>query len=73
MTIETKFNVGDYVWFIFDEEPNYRKGKIESIQVYTYIDEPLPGVWYTVRYLAGLFTIGQSKLFKSKADLLNSL
>lgn len=68
MTIETKYNIGDEVWFLFNGEP--LNGKVARISEYT--------IKVTVifkdgkEYLFGMDIKG-AKLFPTKEELLKSL
>lgn len=68
MAIETKYNIGDEVWFMFDGKP--LNGKIARISEYTIKVEVIfkDGKEY-------LFSrdIKDFKLFPTKEELLNSL
>ena len=71
MTIETKFNVGDEVWFMENNKPN--KGSVVKID----IDRARTGDWYIEHYKVKhgndqICHIGQS-LFPTKEELLKSL
>ena len=68
MTIETKYNIGDEVWFMFDVKP--LKGKVVRISEYT--------IKVKVIFKDGkeyLFSrdIKDFKLFPTKEELLKSL
>lgn len=68
MTIETKYNIGDEVWFLFDGKP--LNGKIARISEYT--------IKIIVIFKDGkeyLFSrdIKGFKLFPTKEELLKSL
>lgn len=68
MKIETKYNIGDEVWFIFDGKP--LNGKIVKISEYT--------IKIKVRFKDGkdyLFSreIKGFELFPTKEELLKSL
>lgn len=68
MTIETKYNIGDEVWFLFDGKP--LNGKIAKISEYN--------IKIVVVFKDGkeyLFSreIKGFKLFPSKEELLKSL
>ena len=68
MKIETKYNIGDEVWFLFDDKP--LNGKIARISEYTIKVKVIlkDGKEY-------LFSrdIKDFKLFPTKEELLNSL
>ena len=68
MTIKTKYNIGDEVWFLFDGEP--LNGKIARISEYTIKIEVIfkDGKEYIFsRDIKGF------KLFPNKEELLKSL
>ena len=66
MTIETKYNIGDEVWFMFNHKPT--QGKILGLTVYspTYY-------FYIVSILYTSGTIYEESLFPTKEELLKSL
>jgi hypothetical protein len=71
MIIETKYNIGDEVWFMDENRPI--KGIVSKLD----IDVSSKGDWYIEHYkvkAAGYlhFEVGQS-LFPTKEELLNSL
>lgn len=71
MTIETKYNIGDEVWFMNMNKPT--KGSIVKID----IDIAKSGDWYIEHYkveVGGIVYqhIGQS-IFPTKEELLKSL
>ena len=71
MTIETKYNIGDEVWFMEYNKPN--KGSVVKID----IDIARAGDWYIEHYKiksdkAQICKVGQS-LFPTKEELLKSL
>lgn len=74
MTIETRYNIGDEVWFMENNRPT--KGIVVKLD----IDVARSGDWYIEHYKVesnGLprgerFHIGQS-LFPTKEELLKSL
>lgn len=71
MTIETKYNVGDEVWFMDDNKPT--KGIVVKLD----IDVSRKGDWYIEHYKVEAkgfihFKVGQS-LFPTKEELLKSL
>lgn len=71
MTIETKFNIGDEVWFMFLNKPI--KGTVAKID----IDIAKTGDWYIEHYKVEVdgcwhCKIGQS-LYPTKEELIKSL
>lgn len=71
MTIETKFDIGQEVWFMAYNKPN--KGSIVKID----IDIAKSGDWYIEHYKVKsgkdeICRVGQS-LFHTKEELLKSL
>ena len=71
MTIETKYNIGDEVWFMEHNKPN--KGFVVKID----IDVARSGDWYIEHYKVNcdkvqFCLVGQS-LFPTKEELLKSL
>ncbi len=77
MTIETKYNVGDEVWFVHSD--SVVSDKISAIRVDS--TEKSTTIHYTLKTArkingsADCFVIGrnESHLYPTKADLLNSL
>ena len=67
MTIETKYNIGDEVWFLFDGKP--LNGKIYRISEYTI---KVKVIFKGKEYLFGRDIKGV-KLFPTKEELLKSL
>jgi len=72
MTIETKYNVGDWLWLMYSDEAV--RMKIISWEMIA-TNETMQ---FSTRYnLEGIRTntygVWESKLFATKADLLNSL
>lgn len=66
MTIETKYNIGDEVWFMFDEKPI--RGTIKNIGSHISINVVINGNSYIFRREAKGF-----ELFPTKEELLKSL
>ena len=76
MTIETKFNIGDKVWFLSETKPN--KGVIEYAQVFAHMFEGTltAHATYTLAQKKGsvfCVTLAENKLFRTKQELLDSL
>lgn len=69
MTIETKFNVGDLVFFLHNDKVNQEN--INDIKAYRSVHTQYDKNLYGFAGISELFN--ESELFKSKADLLNSL
>ena len=70
MTIETKYNIGDEVWFMNDGEPTSER--IVRIDVERY--EQKQYVEYTVVLSDVILTsFYEQELFPTKEELLNSL
>lgn len=72
MTIETKYNIGDEVWF--DNKGAYIKGEINEINITVEFDNCV-----VVQYLIGIdneeyyWERHEYELFPSKEELLKSL
>lgn len=71
MIIETKYNIGDEVWFMEHNKPN--KGSVVKID----IDIARSGDWYIEHYKVNfdnvlICEVGQS-LYPTKEELLKSL
>lgn len=71
MTIETKYNIGDEVWFMNENRPH--KGIVVKLDV----DIARRGDWYIEHYKVEVngfeyCQVGES-LYHSKEELLNSL
>lgn len=69
MKIETKYNIGDEVWFYRGTAPT--KGKIESIDV-TMTGKHLLIRYYIITSIA-LYFLSEKDLFPAKEELLKSL
>lgn len=70
MTIETKYNIGDEVWFQDEKQPV--NNEILGIEIETYKHKQL------IKYLFEqdgwfLFTVCEEDLFPTKEELLKSL
>lgn len=64
MTIETKYNIGDEVWFTFNRNPI--SSIISSIEV---IEDGK--IYYRMRY--GCFCLPEHQVFPTEEELLKSL
>jgi len=68
MEVETKFDIGDKVWLIYNN-------LVTALKVSGYritIDESFnPEIVYTLNY--NCLEVAESQLFKTKEELLNSL
>ena len=69
MTIETKYNIGDEVWFIEEGEPI--KDEILSIEINIYKDSIF--VEYLFANDSYPYGLNESYLFPTKEELLKSL
>ena len=68
MTIETKYNIGDEVWFIKDNKPQTMKVSYIEIIAASTVSKPC------IRYGFGNFErYTESLLFPTKEELLKSL
>ena len=70
MKIETKYNIGDEVWYILGT--NAHKGKVLGI-TFTKIDEMLTGYYYNVSCGVSHASLYEKHLFPTKEELLKSL
>ena len=68
MTIETKFNIGDEVWFIYKDRCQH--SKVESIRVYKHNSISKIEINY---HLNGIDWLPEERLFSTKEELLKSL
>lgn len=69
MTIETKYNIGDEVWFMDDLQPT--SGEILMIDIERY--KRMQFTKYTVALCDVLTSFYEDKLFPTKEELLKSL
>jgi hypothetical protein len=72
MTINTKFNIGDEVWFVHRNEPF--KGTILKIETNTIEDlnsKELTSIFYRCNY--NYILVEEKNAFPDKQSLLNSL
>ena len=67
MEVKTKFNVGDMVWYIYNNKVSHLDVTAVSISVYSDSD---PIIKYTLHYD---YELDESKLFTTKEELLKSL
>ena len=70
MTIETKYNIGDEVWFILGHKA--RQGKILEI-VFNKVGYKLIGYHYNVEIGLSHGSFNEPELFPTKEELLKSL
>lgn len=70
MTIETKYNIGDEVWFILGATA--KKGEILEV-TFTKREEILTGFYYSVSVGASYASFYEKQLFPTKEELLKSL
>ena len=70
MTIKTKYNIGDEVWYILGTSAH--KGKVLGI-TFTKIDGTLIGCYYNVSCGVSHALLYEKQLFPTKEELLKSL
>lgn len=70
MTIETKYNIGEYVWAYLDEE--CIEGKIFNIRIYINKDDSVEG-WYYIKFGDDEVCLHRNNIFPTKEELLKSL
>lgn len=70
MTVETKYNIGDEVWFILGSKA--RQGKILEI-IFNKVGYTLIGYHYNVQVGVSHGSFNESDLFFTKEELLKSL
>ena len=70
MTIETKYNIGDEVWFMLGSKA--RQGKILEI-VFKKVGHALIGHYYNVQVGMSHGSWNEQDLFPTKEELLKSL
>ena len=70
MTIETKYNIGDEVWFILGNKA--RKGIILGI-IFNKVGHSLIGYHYSVQIGMSHGSFNEPDLFPTKEELLKSL
>ena len=73
MTIETKFSIGDEVWF--KRKSDYFKGRISAIHSSLRTDETIPTIEYNVVWGNDFYHdyMIERNLFQTKQELLESL
>ena len=73
MTIETKFNIGDEVWF--KRKLDYFKGRISAIHASLRTGETIPTIECNVVWGNDFYHdyIIESNLYRTKQELLDSL
>lgn len=73
MKTETKFNIGDEVWF--KRNSDYFKGRISAIHISLRTGETIPTIEYNVIWGNDFYHdyIIERNLFRTKEDLLKSL
>ena len=73
MTVETKFNIGDEVWF--KRRSGYFKGRISAIHISLRTDETTPTIEYNVVWGNDFYHdhMIERNLFRTKQELLESL
>ena len=67
MTIETKFNIGDEVWFMYENRPM----SMRVMHIELYISCNKVKRQYIDKY--GSYRVSEHKLFRTKQELLDSL
>ena len=70
MTIETKYNIGDEVWFILGNKA--RQGKILGI-TFEKMGHSIIGYYYNVQVGVSHGSFNEPDLFPTKEELLKSL
>lgn len=70
MTIETKYNIGDEVWYIIGEKA--KQGKVLGITI-TETSEKITGYYYVVSNGPSHCSFIEQSLYPTKEELLNSL
>ncbi len=71
MKINSKYSIGDNVWFIFNNKISY--GKIHQIRTDSISHEKSEEISTFVEYRFGAIILPEDKLFLTKDDLLSSL
>ena len=69
MTIETKYNIGDEVWFEYRGRPQKTKIQIIDSKVW----DGGQSIYYTMNYEGIIMEFRESYLFPTKEELLKSL
>lgn len=70
MTIETKFNIGDEVWF--NALSTCKKGKVSAFEIFVFSDGSVQ-ITYSVEKSGFYWHRQESALFPTKEELLKSL
>lgn len=70
MTIETKYNIGDEVWF--NSLGHHIKGKVDEINISVLIDGSVH-ILYSIEKSGYCFERHNDDLFSTKEELLKSL
>lgn len=76
MTIETKYDIGDKVWFMWNNKPTaMRIGHIEAYCGYCYNDYASEIIGKKIVYIEeyGEYRMPESDLFPTKEELIKSL
>lgn len=71
MRIETKYNIGDKVWFV--SKGKAVKDVVDMIHIHIGIDENIAYSFNSRRELGLFETIEESSIFHTKEELLKSL
>ena len=67
MVVKSKFNIGDYVWYVSNNA--VQKGDVTGIGILLDGDKK-PDIKYTIHFDKD---VDECKVFKTKEELLNSL
>lgn len=70
MTIKTKFNIDDIVYFMYDNK--VYNGRIKNIKIYIKSDNSIKNI-YDIHFARGITYSCEEPLFKTKEELLKSL
>ena len=72
MEIKTEYDIGDTVFFLYDNK--IQSGLIYGIIITTRIENPANiGITYTVYVVGGEIKLAENKVFKTKEALIESL
>lgn len=71
MTIETKFNIGDEVWYLYNNKVS--SGKIETIRAKVSTIERFNFIHYYIISSTESLTLEEKSVFSSKEELIKSL
>lgn len=74
MTIETKFNIGDEAWFMYSDRLWH--GSITAINLDVHRDKETSTLYQVSKEYLGderNYWLGESKLFRTKQELIESL